>query len=86
MEESYSVWLTPYTKMGEASLGGAEMIAFLAPPWMCLLAVSPEVSEVSGKYFKYCRPLGSSRESNDPDVQRRLWEVSESLTGYTFPA
>jgi NAD(P)-dependent dehydrogenase (short-subunit alcohol dehydrogenase family) len=45
------------------------------------LACSPEVGAVSGKYFKYCRPLGSSEESNDPDVQRRLWEVSEALTG-----
>ncbi len=47
------------------------------------LAASPEVSDVTGKYFKYCRTLGSSEESNDPDVQRRLWKVSESLTGLT---
>jgi NAD(P)-dependent dehydrogenase (short-subunit alcohol dehydrogenase family) len=49
------------------------------------LACSPEVSDVSGKYFKYRRPLGSSEESNDPEVQRRLWEVSEALTGIASP-
>jgi NAD(P)-dependent dehydrogenase (short-subunit alcohol dehydrogenase family) len=47
------------------------------------LAASPEVGEVTGKYFKYCKPLGSSEESYDQDVQRRLWEVSATLTGLT---
>jgi len=32
MLESYLSWLTPITKIGELSLGGAEMMAFLAPP------------------------------------------------------
>lgn len=45
------------------------------------LAASPDVGEVTGKYFKYCRPLGSSEESYDREAQRRLWEVSETLTG-----
>ncbi|BBY98818.1 SDR family NAD(P)-dependent oxidoreductase [Mycolicibacterium fallax] len=31
------------------------------------------------------RPVGSSRESRDPAVAQRLWEVSEKLTGVTFP-
>ncbi|BBZ35485.1 SDR family NAD(P)-dependent oxidoreductase [Mycolicibacterium confluentis] len=29
--------------------------------------------------------VGSSRQSHDQDVQRRLWTVSEELTGVTFP-
>lgn len=49
------------------------------------LASSPEVSAVSGRYFKYCAPLDSSAESRDPDTQRRLWEASEELTGFTYP-
>lgn len=45
------------------------------------LAASPEVSGVTGKYFKYRAPLGSTPESNDPDVQRRLWDASAALLG-----
>mmetsp|Transcript_115176 Transcript_115176/g.204144 ORF Transcript_115176/g.204144 Transcript_115176/m.204144 type:complete len:267 (+) Transcript_115176:79-879(+) len=36
----YFSWLTPMTNMGTASLGGAEMITFLAPPLMCNAAFS----------------------------------------------
>jgi NAD(P)-dependent dehydrogenase (short-subunit alcohol dehydrogenase family) len=45
------------------------------------LASSPEVESVTGKYFEHKRPTASSRESNDEAVARRLWEVSERLTG-----
>jgi NAD(P)-dependent dehydrogenase (short-subunit alcohol dehydrogenase family) len=45
------------------------------------LASSPEVEGVTGKYFAKCRPVASSAESRDPEVARRLWEVSERLTG-----
>jgi NAD(P)-dependent dehydrogenase (short-subunit alcohol dehydrogenase family) len=45
------------------------------------LAASPEVEGVTGKYFEEMRPAASSRESHDAATARRLWEVSESLTG-----
>jgi NAD(P)-dependent dehydrogenase (short-subunit alcohol dehydrogenase family) len=48
------------------------------------LASSPDVATVSGKYFRRCRELGTSAQSNDPDVQRRLWTESERLTGFRF--
>lgn len=48
------------------------------------LATSAEVEGVSGKYFRHCRPYGTSQASNDRDLQRRLWEESERLTGYHF--
>jgi len=32
MLEAYFCWLTPMTKIGTSSLGGAEMMTFLAPP------------------------------------------------------
>merc|ERR1719420_2182062 len=38
---SYSSWLTPTTRVGvSASLAGAEMITFLAPPSMCFMQPS----------------------------------------------
>ncbi len=45
------------------------------------LASSREVEGTTGKYFAKCRPARSSPESNDPEVARRLWEVSERLAG-----
>jgi retinol dehydrogenase-14 len=45
------------------------------------LAAAPEVDGVSGKYFIDCRPARSSRESQDREVARRLWERSAAMTG-----
>merc|ERR1719253_1517802 len=41
IDESYSSWLTPTTRVGvSASLAGAEMMTFLAPPSMCFMQPS----------------------------------------------
>ena len=45
------------------------------------LASSPEVQGVSSKYYADCKPQASSKASYDQDVARRLWEVSQELTG-----
>jgi NAD(P)-dependent dehydrogenase (short-subunit alcohol dehydrogenase family) len=45
------------------------------------LVSSPEVEGVTGKYFEKCKAVPSSSESYDEAAQRRLWEVSEQLTG-----
>ena len=45
------------------------------------LASSPEMEGVSSKYYADCRPLASSKASYDAGVARRLWEVSQELTG-----
>jgi hypothetical protein len=31
------------------------------------------------------KPVNSSAQSHDEDLQRRLWTVSEALTGVSFP-
>ena len=49
------------------------------------LASSPAVEGVSGRYFKSCREARSSRLTYDAEVARRLWDVSERLTGLTPP-
>jgi len=48
------------------------------------LISSEEVAQTSGKYFKYRAVLGSSDESNDPQVQKRLWQVSEEIAGLSL--
>lgn len=45
------------------------------------LASSPDVERVTGKYFERKQVRRSSRESYDEAPARRLWELSERLTG-----
>ena len=45
------------------------------------LASSPEVENVTGKYFANKKPVSSSSASYDEEAARRLWHVSEELTG-----
>jgi NAD(P)-dependent dehydrogenase (short-subunit alcohol dehydrogenase family) len=45
------------------------------------LASSPEIAGVSGKYFIDKAPVRSSPESYKEGDARRLWEISESMTG-----
>jgi len=45
------------------------------------LASSPEVEGVTGKYFVECKAVTSSKISYDEGAARRLWKVSEALTG-----
>jgi NAD(P)-dependent dehydrogenase (short-subunit alcohol dehydrogenase family) len=45
------------------------------------LASSPEVEGASGKYFDKKLPKRSSETSYDEAIARRLWELSERMTG-----
>jgi NAD(P)-dependent dehydrogenase (short-subunit alcohol dehydrogenase family) len=45
------------------------------------LASSPDVAKVSGKYFDKCREAPLLPHATDMEAARRLWEVSEQLTG-----
>lgn len=45
------------------------------------LATSPEVAEVSGRYFYQEKPAVSSPESLDEKTARQLWTLSEQMTG-----
>ncbi len=43
------------------------------------LATSPEVDQVTGRYFVNCKPTASSPRSYDEAAQQRLWEESARL-------
>ena len=45
------------------------------------LASSPEVANMSSKYFVDCRPVASSPSSYDAETARKLFDVSAQLTG-----
>ena len=65
----------PFTK---SSAQGAETSTYLAS--------SPEVEGVTGKYFDNSAETPSSRASHDEEEQRRLWEISEQMTGLVVSA
>ena len=45
------------------------------------LASAPELAQVTGQYFNVMKPASPSKKAQDPELARRLWEVSEQLTG-----
>ncbi len=49
------------------------------------LASSPDLVTTSGKFFSKSKEAKSSRESYDEEAAKRLWDVSEKLTGTPFP-
>ncbi len=48
------------------------------------VAASPELAGVTGKYFDGCAEKPSSPASHDVALRKRLWDVSETLTGATW--
>jgi NAD(P)-dependent dehydrogenase (short-subunit alcohol dehydrogenase family) len=50
------------------------------------LASSSEVGGVSGKYFSDRKELEAKKVAYDPAARRRLWEISEDLTGLKVAA
>lgn len=45
------------------------------------LATSPEMEQVTGKYFEHTSPGGASPKANDLKLRRKFWEVSTKLAG-----
>lgn len=70
--------LRPLAALGFVLMGISEQDGARGP---LRLASSPELEGVSGEYFNQIWRARSSAASNDLDAARRLWEVSEQLTG-----
>ena len=51
-----------------------------------LLASSPDLEQVSGRYFANSKPKRSSKASYDHTAAARLWQVSAELVGLTATA
>jgi NAD(P)-dependent dehydrogenase (short-subunit alcohol dehydrogenase family) len=45
------------------------------------LATAAELEKVTGQYFNLMKPAKPSKSAQDPALAKRLWEVSEKLTG-----
>lgn len=50
------------------------------------LASSPDVEGLSGGYYEKRRLIRCNAQAYLPEVQRRLWNVSEQMTGIAVPA
>lgn len=70
------IFKTFYTLAGPFTKSNAEGAAT-----SIYLASSPEVEGVTGKYFADCKEVPSSAASHDVEAQKRLWEISEQMTG-----
>jgi NAD(P)-dependent dehydrogenase (short-subunit alcohol dehydrogenase family) len=69
-------WVAAFTLMRPFMISaenGAKTVIYLAS--------SPDVSGATGGYYVDCKPSRSSNIARDETVARRLWEVSEQLTG-----
>jgi len=50
------------------------------------LATAPEVAGVTGGYFMRKKQIAPQRQARDPEVRRRLWELSGQLTRLAAPS
>ena len=50
------------------------------------VASSPEVADVTGKFFVKCKPVTPSAAAQDDAAAARLWDVSADLTVLSTPA
>ena len=76
------VWSKLSKMMANAFVGvnvekGAETVIYLA--------TSPNVENVTGKYFEKEKEVSSSKVSYDEAVAYQLWQVSAKLTGLEMP-
>jgi NAD(P)-dependent dehydrogenase (short-subunit alcohol dehydrogenase family) len=47
----------------------------------CYLSASPEVSQISGRYFSNCSQIKPNDAAIDIQAQERLWDISAEITG-----
>jgi NAD(P)-dependent dehydrogenase (short-subunit alcohol dehydrogenase family) len=69
------------TKMAIESFGYAMSSVEEGVAATLRLAVDPEVDGVSGRYFEGLRESRANAQAYDPEARRRLWGLSEQLTG-----
>lgn len=66
----------------EKAIGFMFQSAWEASQTVQYLAVSPEVSGVTGRYFSDCREKTPSRMSLDSNIAKKLWTRSAKLVNY----
>ncbi len=70
------VWSIISSVIGTTLEKGAETSIYLAS--------SDEVKGVTGKYFAKCKPKKPLPATYDESLRKKLWNVSEELTGFSY--
>jgi NAD(P)-dependent dehydrogenase (short-subunit alcohol dehydrogenase family) len=74
------------TKMVRAAFGRSQSSVEEGVEATLRLAIDPGLDGVSGRFFDGARESEAHPQAYDPDARRRLWELSEELTGVRIPA
>lgn len=45
------------------------------------LAVSPDIKSLAGQYFSDCKPAVAAKLATDPDIAKKLWQLSVKTVG-----
>ncbi len=69
------------TKLNRTGWGGASAGVEQGAQTPVYLASSPEVDNVTGKYFRNKQPVSSSSLSYDKALQKKFWSLAEKLVG-----
>ena len=48
------------------------------------LCQSPEIDSITGRYFIDCKPADPKPWAMDISAAKRLWVLSEEMTGFTY--
>ena len=84
LSTKHSPWpLRPFLTLGVSLLGIPQEAGASGP---LMLATATELEGVSGEYYNRNRAVRSSALSYDQATARKLWEVSEQLSGLTTEA
>jgi NAD(P)-dependent dehydrogenase (short-subunit alcohol dehydrogenase family) len=70
------------TKMVREAFGRALGPVQAGADAVIYLSTAPEVEGVTGKYFDEKREVRAHAQAYDPEVRRRLWQLSEQLTRF----
>ncbi len=73
------------TKMGLEAFGSAASDVQEGADATVYLAASPDIEGISGRYFEGQREVSAEKQAYDPEVRKRLWALSEELTGLRAP-
>jgi NAD(P)-dependent dehydrogenase (short-subunit alcohol dehydrogenase family) len=75
-----------FWKLVARLLGWAIPSAEQAARRVLYVANAPELTDANGQYFSDRETIPAPTQALDPEVNRRLWQISEALTASPSPA
>lgn len=72
------------TKLLRVNFGGGSPVTEGSRK-LVYLATAPELATVTGKYLIDNRPTQSAEITYNPEIRKKLWNLSEKLCGLRFP-